>query len=130
MVDNEKKTKFIELRAKGYSYDRISNELNVSKPTLISWSKDFETEIANLKAIELESLREQFYCTKQKRIEILGKQLQSIADELEKRDFSNIPTDKLMELLMKILNQIKQEDEQIIFLEKDCFETMKSKWEG
>jgi len=130
MVDNEKKTKFIELRAKGYSYDRISNELNVSKPTLISWSKDFETEIANLKAIELESLREQFYCTKQKRIEILGKQLQSIADELEKRDFSNIPTDKLMELLMKILNQIKQEGEQTIFLEKEYFETMKSKWEG
>lgn len=56
MKDNKTKQRFIEFRAAGCSFDNIAKQLNVAKSTLIDWSKEFEYEVANLKAIELESL--------------------------------------------------------------------------
>jgi len=38
---HELKQRFIEMRAKDISYDKISKELGVSKQTLINWSKEF-----------------------------------------------------------------------------------------
>ena len=54
----ETKHNFIKLRAKGNSFDKIAKELGVAKQTLIDWSKEFEEEIANLKAIELTDMEE------------------------------------------------------------------------
>ena len=62
MKDQETKEGFVELRAKGWSFDRIAQELRVSKQTLINWRREFALQISNLKAIELEALREKFFC--------------------------------------------------------------------
>ena len=62
--DNETKDKFIEMRAKGLSYDKISKQLKVAKSTLISWSKEFELEIKNFRNIEPEALNEKFMLSK------------------------------------------------------------------
>jgi transposase len=35
----DQKEQFIELRAKGVSYDEIAKEIGVSKPTLIKWGR-------------------------------------------------------------------------------------------
>ena len=51
----ETKEKFIELRAKGWSFDKIAKELGKAKQTLINWSKELEDEIDNLKALERRS---------------------------------------------------------------------------
>jgi transposase-like protein len=40
------KEKFIQLRAKGFSFDKIAKEISTSKPTLLKWSEEFEGEIA------------------------------------------------------------------------------------
>ena len=50
------KQEFIELRAKGWSFDKIAKKLGKAKQTLIDWSKELQDEIANRKAIELEAL--------------------------------------------------------------------------
>ena len=65
------KENFIELRAKGWSFDKIAKELGKAKQTLIDWSKELEDEIANLKALELEALYEKHYLLKENRIETL-----------------------------------------------------------
>jgi len=49
MKENEEKQKFIELRAEGLSYDKISKEIAVSKPTLMKWEKEFSQEIKELR---------------------------------------------------------------------------------
>ena len=54
----ETKERFIELRAKGWSFDKIAKELGKAKQTLIDWSKELQDEIANRKALELEALYE------------------------------------------------------------------------
>jgi len=101
MKDQETKNRFIELRAKGLSFDKISKELKVSKQTLIDWSRDLQEEITNLKAIELEALQEKYFLTKEKRIELFGERLKAIAEELDKRDLKDVSTEKLIELLLR-----------------------------
>lgn len=115
MKDNETRQKFIQLRAKGMSFRRIAEELNIAKSTLMAWSKEHLTEIENLKAIELESLQEQFYMTRKSRIELLGRQVDRMKRELENRDFSDVPSDKLLDALSKTLNQLKQDEIEITF---------------
>jgi len=117
MKDQKTKMRYIELRAQGMSYDKIARELEVSKQTLINWSKEFAIEIANLKAIELESLQERYYLTKSKRIEFLGKKLAAVQDELENRDLKDIQTDKLFDLFIKYTNALKKEEVEIVFQE-------------
>ena len=106
MKDNETKSKFVEMRAKNISFDKIAKELKVSKQTLITWSKDNELEINNLREIEFDSLRERLKLTKENRLTFLSKYLERISAELEKRDFANISDSKLIELQIKLLNEV------------------------
>lgn len=115
MKDNETKDRFIELRAQGWSFDQIAKELRVSKQTLINWSREFENEIGNLRAIELESLREKYFLTKQARIEFFGKQLERIKQELGQRNLTEVSTEKLFGLLIKMGNEMKEDRGEIEF---------------
>lgn len=109
MGDLEDKEKFIELRAKGWTFDKIAKELHKRKATLIDWSKELESEIANRKAIELEVLYEKHYLLKEQRIEILGNLLNKIINEIENRNLKDIPTNKLFDLFLKYNKEIKEE---------------------
>ena len=78
----EQKSRFIILRAKGYSFAKIAKELSVAKSTLSNWSHEFEQEIAQTKAMELEALQEEYYLLKEGRIKLLGDQLKAIQKEI------------------------------------------------
>jgi len=56
----EQKRRFVELRAKGYSYARIAKELRVSKGTLTAWNIELEAEIAKVRTVEPHRAPEQF----------------------------------------------------------------------
>jgi DNA-binding XRE family transcriptional regulator len=105
----ETKEKFIELRAKGMSFDKIAKEIGKAKQTLIDWSKELQDEIANRKALELEALYEKYYLLKENRLQTFGDMLTKIKKEIEQRDLSDVPTDKLLDLLLKYENQVKDE---------------------
>lgn len=103
------KERFIELRAKGWSFDKIAKELGKAKKTLIDWSKELQDEIANSKALELEALYESYYLMRENRLQTFGAILIKIKTEVENRDLSDVPTDKLLELLLKYNSQVKEE---------------------
>lgn len=105
----ETKQQFIELRAKGLSFDKIAKEMSKSKQTLIDWSRDLSGEIANLKAIQLEEMYQTYYLLKENRLQTLGTQLNKIKAEVDKRDFTDIPTDKLLDLLLKYNSKVAEE---------------------
>jgi len=65
MKNNEDKENFIALRAQGISFDKISTEIGVSKPTLLKWDQEFAKEIANLRYLEADSLLTQYKLAKQ-----------------------------------------------------------------
>ena len=102
MKDIKTKEKFVELRAQGKSFDRISQDLNVGKTCLVNWSKELAVEVSNMREMELEALREQYFLSKQARIEAFGRLLQKVREEIEKRDLEGVETSKLCELFLKI----------------------------
>lgn len=105
----ETKQRFIELRAQGWSFDKIAKELGKAKQTLIDWSKELSEEIANSRALELEALYEKHYLLKESRVQIFGELLDKLREEILKRDLSDLPTDKLLDLYLKYSNQAKEE---------------------
>ena len=109
MEITETKHKFIELRAQGLSFDKIAKELGKSKQTLIDWSRDLSGEIANLKAIQLEEMYEKFYLTKENRLQTLGTMLSKIKEEVETRELADVPTEKLLDLLLKYNSKVAEE---------------------
>jgi DNA-binding transcriptional MerR regulator len=109
MNDIEQKQKFITLRAKGYSLNKIANDINKCRQTLANWNNELEEEISNLKAIELESLFEECFITKEYRIKNLFKLLSKIDLELDRRDLKDVSTEKLIDLKSRLSEQLKSE---------------------
>ena len=107
------KHRFIELRAKGYSFDKIALELNKAKQTLIDWSRELKEEIEIRKATELELIYESYFLLKKSRLQSLGDILLRIETEIGQRSLSTIPTDKLLDIYLKYSNQIKAELEPV-----------------
>jgi hypothetical protein len=103
------KEKFIELRAQGYSFDKIAKELGKAKQTLVDWSRELQEEIANRKALELEALYEKYYLLKEHRLKSFGETLSKLQKEIESRNLSDVPTDKLLDLQLKYLTFIRDE---------------------
>jgi len=75
MKDQAVKEEFVELRARGWSFNRIAEKLKVSKQSLVNWSRELSLEIKNRRAIEFEALLEQHAMTREKRIEAIGQLL-------------------------------------------------------
>jgi len=115
MVTIETKERFMELRAKGWSFDKIAKELGKAKQTLIDWSKELQDEIANRKALELEALYERHYLLTEAKINKYGAILSKITTELEERDFKNVSTGRLLELYLLYFERVSQEIAQPIF---------------
>ena len=116
-IDNEtddlgkedQKSRFVHLRAKGFSLAKIAKELKVSKSTLTNWSHELQEQIAQTRAVELEALQEEFFLLKEGRIRLLGEQLKAIQAEIAKRNLSKVKTDKLMELQLRYFGELKGE---------------------
>jgi len=105
----ERKSRFIHFRARGYSFTKISKELGVAKSTLSNWSQELQEEIAQAKGIELEALQEEYYLLKEGRIRLLGDQLKAIQEEIGDRDLSKVNTDRLLELQLRYFGELKTE---------------------
>ena len=108
MKDVDKQKEFIELRAKNWSFQRISDKIGVSKPTLIKWDKEFNYEIETLNSIELEGLYQEYQTTQRQRVEYLGEMHQKAITELQSRDLSDVKTDKLLEMTIKISDKLEE----------------------
>ena len=115
MHDVQVQQRFVQLRSQGWSFARIATELNVSKPILINWSRKFQFEIQNLRAIELEALQEQLLTTREARARALGDQLRKVELELKKRDVAELSTSRLFTLADSLRQQILRETGQMQF---------------
>ena len=105
----QKRSQFVQLRAKGLSYAKIAKELKVSTSTLSNWNQELLAEIAQVKAMELEALQEEYFMLKEGRIRLLGSQLKTIQEEISGRDLSKVSTEKLMELQLRYFDELKTE---------------------
>jgi len=112
--DLKTKERFIELRAEGLSFIRISKELKVSKPTLIRWQTELAREVSAAKFARYEMLIEQYSLMRQHRISHFGELLGRILDELRKRDLMEVPTDKLVGMALTVDSKLRAEITSIV----------------
>lgn len=105
----ELKTQFVELRAKGYSFSKIAKKLRVSKTTVSEWNEELSEQVARLRAQELEAIQEKYALQKEARLKALGEHLRVMEKELAQRSLSDVPTEKLLELILKYHRQAQEE---------------------
>jgi transcriptional regulator len=104
----EQQQRFVDLRSQGWTYVRIAEEVGVTKRTLITWSRKFQFEIQNQRALELEAIQARFIATREERIKSLGEQLHAVEAELKKRDISELSTHGLFTLAANLRREIQQ----------------------
>lgn len=109
MLSNEIKEQFILLRAENKSYSQIIKELNISKSSCIKLSKKLNSEIAQAKADRLQSLYNDYFMTKEARIQHLGETLKNIDKALEKADLSSLSPKDLLDYKLKYSQALKEE---------------------
>ncbi|HOX59507.1 MAG TPA: hypothetical protein P5205_20690 [Candidatus Paceibacterota bacterium] len=107
MHDEKTVQRFIELRSQGWTYQQLMAELHVSKPTLIGWSRKYQFQIQNLRAIELEALAEKWLASVSDRVSALGEQLRRVQTELAGRDVKDLSTAQLYSLARSLRRQIE-----------------------
>lgn len=120
---------FIELRAKGISFEKISKELNISKPTLIKWAKELAHDIQNQKTILRESMLDGIELSRDKYIERLASLYSRVITELEIRDLEKIPTEKLVKMMCDLSAKIEPAMSLAVRVEKKEFDFMTPKYE-
>ena len=109
----ELKRQAIELRAEGLSIRRIATRLKIGRSTVSGWLHDAEAEIAALRALELEALYESAHMTKEARVKRLAGQIEAIEKEVKSRGLADVPTDKLLRLLLEYHEALRQEHTEI-----------------
>jgi len=109
----EEKEKFVQLRARGYSFDKIAKELDTSKPTLIKWQGEMNNQVKEQQYFELENLLEQYSLMRRNRFEIHSKLLNAVFQELENRaeeqELSGLSVTELYKLAEKLENRLSQD---------------------
>lgn len=103
----EAKQEFVVKRGlEGKSFDKISEETGVSKPTLIKWSQELDNEIQLLKREAFLALVDKFRLCEQRKLEEFSKLLNKCFDELGKRDFEYVEVEKLYKIAMDLMTYI------------------------
>lgn len=105
----EIKLRVIELRAEGLSYAKIAEACNIAKQTAVDIVNENIDDVNNLQAFQVEALFKEKQIDAEGRIEQLTALQARLKEEIEKRDLSDIPTDKLITLYAKLTEQIRSE---------------------
>ena len=109
----EQQARFIELRGKGMSFQKIAEEIGVSKPTLIKWNGELLEQVKEAQYMEFENLVEQYGLFRKRRFEIYCKALNSALKEFEGRaergELKEVPTDKLLNLLEQLEKRVEKD---------------------
>ena len=114
MVKNiEQQARFIELRGKGMSFQKIADEIGVSKPTLIKWNGEFMEQVKEAQYMEFEGLVEHYGLFRKERFEVYCKALNSALKEFQERaetgELKKVPTDKLFNLVEQLEKRLEKD---------------------
>lgn len=101
--------KAISLRADGLTYEEISREMDIDVQEAIDLISEKEEKIKTLQGVKMESYFKERKARQRDRIKELSNLRQRLSDELSRRDLTDIPTDKLITLLIKTNGIIKGE---------------------
>jgi transposase len=116
MKSMSEKQKFIEMRAQGFSFDKIAKELGISKPTVLKWSQEYGKEIANLTYFQLEATLAQFRLEKGSRVESMATLLNKALEELRSRSLEDLSTKELLSMIHQTSERLQSELSEVRYI--------------
>jgi transposase len=108
MHSTDTKSRFIELRAKGWSLARIAEHLQVAQRTLVDWNRSAQAEIDLLRPHEREAMLEKILAPKEQELKSLAKQLKDIEQEISERPLRHIPAKELFRVASLLRAEIRK----------------------
>lgn len=105
-IGKEKELRIIELRAKGHSFATIATEADVAKQTAVDVCRKYRERVEALEALEIEELYEKEKISTTERVKAFSDLLRRLREEIEKRDLSDVSTDKLIDFYFKQLSAL------------------------
>jgi hypothetical protein len=111
-----KQKQFLLLRADGLSFDNITKKLNVSKPTLIKWSRLFMDDINDLQFQSLATLKEQYHFNKRAKFEQLLKHLSKVDVGIENADLAHTTLKDLITVRNNLVVQLEMIEKQTSYI--------------
>ena len=102
-------SEYVRLRQEGQSIQALSDSLYVVESQCILWEQAHKKEIEQTRFLQTEQIFKDKGLTRINRIETMSKILEKINSEIDKRDFSDVPTDKLIMLGVKMSEFLKTE---------------------
>lgn len=108
-ITENTKLKVIELRAEGFSYSQISEQLSIAKQTAVNIAKEKIDEIDTLQAINQEATFKAQQINREGRIQQLSLLHNRLREEIANRNLSDLPTKDLISLYLKTSDTLKAE---------------------
>lgn len=95
------------------SFQKIADEIGVSKPTLIKWNGEFMEQVKEAQYMEFEGLVEHYGLFRKERFEVYCKALNSALKEFQERaetgELKKVPTDKLFNLVEQLEKRLEKD---------------------
>jgi len=110
---NDQKMMFVMQRAQGKSFDKIADDLGISKQTLIQWQGELFDQIKEQEFYEVQAVTEAYAVTRRQRFDATAKTLHAILAEIDRRvdtdQLADMPTDKLVNLALILEKRLMQD---------------------
>jgi len=110
---NDQRMMFVMQRAQGKSFDKIADDLGISKQTLIQWQGELFDQIKEQEFYEVQAITEAYAVTRRQRFDATAKTLHAILAELDRRadtdQLADMPTDKLVNLALILEKRLMQD---------------------
>ena len=111
--DNDQRMAFVMQRAQGKSFDKIAENLGISKQTLIKWQGEMFAQIKEQEFYEVQTITEAYAVTRRQRFDATAKTLHAVLAELSRRvdtdQLADMPTDKLVNLALILEKRLMQD---------------------
>lgn len=112
---NAKNKEFVLLRAEGLSFDKIASQINVTKKTLIQWSRLFQSEIKDLEFQAMQQIREEFGNNQVQKYKTLLEHLKKLDEGIADADFSEEKIKDLLTARNNIAYQVEQIEKKTVY---------------
>jgi hypothetical protein len=113
MFDIETKSRFFELRAKGWSLARIAAKINVTQRTLVHWNRQHSQELRRLRAAELEALHERIFANQQQEARSIASLLETVEERLAAKSLQYEDTRSLFRMALALRAEIRQQRREV-----------------
>ena len=111
--DNDQRMAFVMQRAQGKSFDKIADDLGITKQTLIKWQGELFAQIREQEFYEVQAITEAYAVTRRQRFDATARTLGAVLAELTRRvdtdQLADMATDKLVNLALVLEKRLMQD---------------------